>query len=146
LGGSLRSFFLALGLEVVDVEAQDVAVLDGVGDGVGVELLLEEVFRGAHGGLGVLDLLQGGIGLEDGRAGEAEELRLGEERFDGLVVLAELRAVAFVEDEDDAFVLQRFEQLLVGGWPFLLRCLLRLLFSSSARPSFWMVVTMTLSA
>jgi hypothetical protein len=97
------------------VEAQDVAVLDGVGDGVGVELLLEEVRRGAHGGLGVLDLLQGGIGLEDGRAGEAEELGLGEERFDGLVVLAKLRAVAFVEDEDDAFVLQRFELFLVGG-------------------------------
>jgi hypothetical protein len=51
--------FLPFRLEVVDVEAQDVAVLDGVGDGVGVELLLEEVRRGAHGGLGVLDLLQG---------------------------------------------------------------------------------------
>ena len=48
---------LALGLEVIDVEAQDVPVLDGVGDGVGVELLLEEVLRGLHGGLRVLDLL-----------------------------------------------------------------------------------------
>jgi hypothetical protein len=46
-----------LGLEVVDVEAQDVPVLDGVGDGVGVELFLEEVLRGPHGGLVVLDLL-----------------------------------------------------------------------------------------
>ena len=55
---------LALRLEVVDVEAQDVAVLNGVGDGVGVQLLLEQVCRGAHGGLGVLDLLQAGIGLE----------------------------------------------------------------------------------
>ena len=53
--------------------------------------------------------------LEDGRAGEAEELGLGEELLDGLVVLAELRAVAFVEDEDDALVAQRFELLLVGG-------------------------------
>ena len=34
---------LAVGLEVVDVEAQDVAVLDGVGDGVVVQRLLEEV-------------------------------------------------------------------------------------------------------
>ena len=32
---------------VVDVEAEDVPVLDGVGDGVGVELLLEEVRRRA---------------------------------------------------------------------------------------------------
>ena len=55
-----------------------------------------------------------GVFLEDGRAGEAEELGLGEELLDGLVVLAELRAVAFVEDEDDALVAQRFELLLVG--------------------------------
>ena len=33
------------------MEAQDVAVLDGVGDGVGVQLLLEQVRRGAHRGL-----------------------------------------------------------------------------------------------
>ncbi len=38
---------LFLGLEVVDVKAQDIPVLDGVGDGVGVELLLEEVRRGS---------------------------------------------------------------------------------------------------
>ena len=37
---------LAFGLVVVDVEAEDVAVFDGVGDGVGVQLLLEEVLRG----------------------------------------------------------------------------------------------------
>ena len=37
---------LAVGLVVVDVEAQDVAVFDGVGDGVGVQFLLEEVLRG----------------------------------------------------------------------------------------------------
>ena len=86
------------------MEAQDVAVLDGVGDGVGVKLLLEKVRRGAHRRLAVLDLLQAGIGLKDGGAGEAEELGLGEERFDGLVVVAKLRAVAFVEDENDAFV------------------------------------------
>ncbi len=106
---------LAFRLEEVDVEAQDVTVLDGVGDGVGVQLLLEQVCRGAHGSGGVLDLLLRGIGLKDGCAGEAEELGLGEERFDHLVVLAELRAVALVEDEDDALVLQRLQQFLVGG-------------------------------
>jgi len=105
----------ALGLEVIDVEAQDVRVLDGVGDGVSVELLLEEVHGSPHGGLFVFDPLCGGVLLEDGRAGEAEELGLGEELFDGLVVLAELRAVALVEDEDDAFVAKRFQLFLVGG-------------------------------
>jgi hypothetical protein len=96
----------SLGLEVVDVEAEDVPVLDGVGDGVGVELLLEEVLGGRR-RPAPLDLLIGGVFLEDGRAGEAEELGLGEELLDGLVVLAELGAVAFVEDEDDALVAQR---------------------------------------
>ena len=86
-----------------------------MGDGVGVELLLEEVFRGAHGGLRVLDFLEGGVRLEDGRAGEAEELGLGEELFDGLVVFPELRAVALVKDKDDAFALQRRELLLECG-------------------------------
>ena len=71
---------------------------------------------------------------------------LGEELLDGLVVVAELRAVALVEDEDHALVAQRFEELLVGRLALLLPLLLRLLFSSSARPSFWMVQTMTLSA
>ncbi len=97
------------------MEAQDVPVVDGMGDGVGVELLREEVFRGAHGGLRVLDFLERGVRLEDGRAGEAEELGLGEELLDGLVVFPELRAVALVEDEDDAFVLQRRELPLEGG-------------------------------
>ena len=93
-----------------------------------------------------LDVLVAGVLLEDGRAGEAEELGVREEFFDGLVVLAELRAVAFVEDEDHALVAKRFELFLVGRLAPLLPALLRLLFSSSARPSFWMVQTMTLSA
>ena len=50
--------FWALGLVVIDVKTQNVAVLDGVSDGVRVELLLEEIRRGAHRGLGVLDLLR----------------------------------------------------------------------------------------
>ena len=61
-----------------------------------------------------LDLLVAGVLLEDGRAGEAEELGVGEELLDGLVVVAELRAVALVEDEDHALVAERFEQVLVG--------------------------------
>ena len=65
---------LAFGFVVVDVEAQDVAVFDGVGDGVGVELLLEDVVGGLERGLLAFDLLIGGILLEDRRAGEAEKL------------------------------------------------------------------------
>jgi len=39
---------------------------------------------------------------KDRRAGEAEQLGVGEKLLDRPVVLAELRAVAFVEDKDDA--------------------------------------------
>jgi hypothetical protein len=55
------------------------------------------------------DSVCSGVLLEDGRAGEAEELGLGEKLLDGLVILAELRAVALVEDEDDALVPQRLQ-------------------------------------
>jgi hypothetical protein len=48
-----------LWLVVVDVEAEDVPILDRVGDGVGVELLLEEVLGGSKGGDISLDLLDG---------------------------------------------------------------------------------------
>ena len=101
------------------MEAKDVAVFDGVGDGVGVELLLEEVFRGPQAGNLSFNLLLRGVLLENGRAGEAEELGFGEEFLDRLVVLAELRAVAFVKDENNAFVAQRFQALLVSFLAFL---------------------------
>jgi hypothetical protein len=101
------------------MEAQDIPVLNGMGDGVGVELLLEEVLCGAHGGLSVHDLLLRGIGLKDGRAGEAKELGQRKEFLNRLVVLTELRAMALIEDEDDALVLEGFELLLEGGLSFL---------------------------
>ena len=101
-----------LGLVEVDVEAQDVPILDRVGDGVGVQLLLEEVLGGSEGGHVSLDLLDGRVVLEDRGAGEAEELGLREELLDGLVVLAELRAVALVKDEDHPLVAELLEPLL----------------------------------
>ena len=96
------------------MEAEDVLVLDGMGDGVFVQLALKGVGGGAEGGLVVFDLNAGGVFLEDGRAGEAEELGAGEEVLDGLVVVAELGAVALVEDEDEALVAQRIEALGEG--------------------------------
>jgi len=43
--GSGRVF--AVWLEIIHVEAKDVFVFNGVGDCVGVEFAVEEVFRGA---------------------------------------------------------------------------------------------------
>src|SRR5690606_32759298 len=51
--------------------------------------------------------------LEDGRAGKAEQLGVGEELLDRPVVLTELRAVALVEDEDEALGGKRGEALAV---------------------------------
>src|SRR3546814_16424302 len=71
----------AVGFVVVHVEAQDVPVLDGVGGGVFVQRLLEQVFGGLERLLFALDALVAGVGLEDRRAGEAEQLGLGEEQI-----------------------------------------------------------------
>jgi hypothetical protein len=101
-----------LWLVVVDVEAEDIPILNRVCDGVGVELFLEEVLGGSKGGDVSLDLLNGRVVLEDRGASEAEELGVREELLDGLVVLAELRPVALVEDEDHPFVAELLEPLL----------------------------------
>jgi hypothetical protein len=87
---------MASGFVRLDLEAKDLSVLNDMGDGVGVQPLLEEV-RGAQGDLRIRDFLGGDICLEDGCAGEAEKLGLGEKLFDGLVVLLKLVVVALVE-------------------------------------------------
>ena len=88
-----------LWLVVVDVEAEDIPILDRVGDGVGVEIFLEEVLGGSQGCDASLDLPdRRPLSSEDRGASEAEELGVRKELLDGLVVLAELRAVALVED------------------------------------------------
>ena len=110
----------AVGLEIIHVEAKDVFVFDGVGDGVSVEFALEKVLGGAERLDFVFDLSGGGVFGKDRRAGEAEKLGLGKEIFDGLVSLAELGAVALVEDEDHALVAERFKSLLKGGLAVLL--------------------------
>ncbi len=76
-------------------------------------MLLENVRRGFVGRLLAFDLLGAGVLLEDRRAGKAEQLGAGEEFLDGFVILAELRAVALVEDEDHALLAQRFQTFLV---------------------------------
>ena len=75
-----------------------------MGDGVFVQFLLEDVSGCLVASFFAVDLFEGGVLLKDGGAGEAEELGVGEEVFDGLVVFAELGAVALVEDDGDALV------------------------------------------
>ena len=92
LGQRLAGFgwVFAFRFEVVHVKAQHVGVFNGVGDGVGVELFLEEVFCGTELSLFTLVLFGGGVGFKNGRTGKTEQLRFGEELFNGVVVCAKL--------------------------------------------------------
>ena len=116
LGQSLPGLghVFAFGLEVVHMKTQHVGVFNGVGDGVGVQLFFKQVFGGFEAGLFVHDLRAAGVVFKDGGAGKAKQLCLGEKGFDGFVVVAKLRAVALVKNEDDALVLQGRELLFVG--------------------------------
>ncbi len=107
----------ALPFVVIDVKAQNVAILDRVRDGIFVEAFLKQVLGGLQGGHLSLGPLDGGVVLEDRSAGETEELGVREERLDSPVVFAELRAMAFVKDEDHAPVAEWFELLLEGRPP-----------------------------
>lgn len=84
-------------VDVVDTEGQDGLVPDGVDDGVGVQLVPEGLLSGAQ----VCFPGAGGVFRKDGCAGEAEEVIVAERARDVGVHVAELAAVAFVEDEDD---------------------------------------------
>ena len=103
----------AFRLKIVDMEAQDIVVFNGVRNGVGVQLLLKNVFRGFPGGLLPFNLLISGIFRKDRRAGEAEELGVGKKLLDGFVVFAELGAVTFVKNENHALFAKWFQPFLV---------------------------------
>ena len=102
---------LGVRLEVVHMKLQHVTVFDGVGDGVGVQLLPEDVPGGHVRGFLAVHLHVARVLAENRRAGKAEQLRVGKELLDGPVILAKLRAVAFVEDQHHAFLAQRFQPL-----------------------------------
>ena len=100
------------GLVVLNVEAEDVPILDRVGNRIGVELLLKEILGSQKRGDVTLNLLGGRVFLEDRRASEAKELGVGKELLDGFVVLAELRAMTFVKDEHHSLIAERLKPLL----------------------------------
>ena len=108
------------GRDVVDLEGKDVAVRDRADDRVGVQAVAERLRGRAQVGVGAC----AGVLGEDGRAGEAEQVVVPERLGDGGVHLAELRAVALVEDEDgvpvehlarEVRVLEVARELLDGG-------------------------------
>ncbi len=87
---------LVHGLDVVDPEGQHVVIVDGVDDGVGVKLVAEGLGRREVGAPAAA-----GVGRENRRAGEAEQVVFFKPLDDELMHVPELAAVAFVEDDDD---------------------------------------------
>ena len=83
--------------DVVHSEAEDVAVFDGIDDGIRMQLLAEGLFGG--GIVGVFGV--NGILGKDRCAGEAEDHVFLEFLPDETSHLAELRTVALIEDHDD---------------------------------------------
>ncbi len=94
-------FFIAFAVfaEIIDMKAQHIFVFNSVGDGIGVQLLFEYIFGGFEGADGAVKLLVSSVIIKNRRAGKAKQLGLGERFFNGSVVIAELRAMAFVKDE-----------------------------------------------
>ena len=99
------------GLDIVHAEGQDIFVIDGIDNGVGMELVAEGLFGG-----GVVRIAHGGtrIERENRRAGEAEHVVLSKVLHDGGVHVAKLAAVALVEDDDDLLVIDRMTGVLLN--------------------------------
>src|SRR5690606_37655802 len=91
----------------------DVPVLDRMGDRIGVQLMRKQIFSDSQRLFGPINLLFGGVIHKNRRTGKAEQLGVGEELLDGLVILTELGAVAFIENEDQALVPQGREAFAV---------------------------------
>ena len=87
----------AHGADVFDAEGEDIFIADGVDDRVGVELVAERLSGGFEVGAAAGTGVFGG----DRRSGESEDVIFPERAGDCLVHIAELRAVALVEDDDE---------------------------------------------
>ena len=106
LAGRRYNVALIFSVVVVDMELENVFVINGIGDGVLMELLLEDVFCGDVGGCGTVNFCVVAVVFEDWRSGETEHLGVREEIFNHATVLAKLAPVTFIENEDNSLVLE----------------------------------------
>lgn len=85
-------------LDIVDAERQNVSVVDGVDDGIGVQLCAERL-------LGRFEITvlcpRVRVGRKDRRSRKAEQVILLKRPCNGDMHIAELTAVALVKDNDD---------------------------------------------
>ena len=103
----------ALRLVIFNEEAQHVAIFNGMGNGVGVQLTLKNICGGLVRSLFAFKLRVGGVCFKYRGAGEAKKLGIGEKVFDGFVVITKLGAVALVKNKHHALIPQGFQALFV---------------------------------
>ena len=120
-------FVFAFGLVVVDVKAQDVTILNRVGNRVGVELLLEDVLCGLVKRLISLSLLIRGVLFKNWCTSEPKQLSIGEELFNCSMVLAKLGAVTLVENKHDPLITQWLQPFLIFALVCAIQCKAELL-------------------
>ena len=106
-------------LDVIHTEWQHILVVDGINDGVGVQLVAERLRRGEIARIGGASC----IDCKNRRSGKAEQVVLFEIVDNGLVHITELAAVALVKDNHNVLLvdlmprifLDEGRQLLDGG-------------------------------
>ena len=99
--------------EIVHMESQNIPVLNGIRYRISVQLFFEHIFcslvrRLFSGNLGI-----GSVLLEDRRTRKTKQLRVGEELFNGLVVISKLRTMALVKDEHHTHIADRQQPFLI---------------------------------
>ena len=102
-----------VGLKIVHMETQHIFVVNGIGDSIGMQFFLKHIFCGFILGLLTSYLCIRSILLKDRRSRKAKQLRVGEELFNGLVVLAKLRTMTLVKDEHHPHIFYRKQTLLI---------------------------------
>ena len=99
--------FIAFGFVIIDMEFQYVAVVNGIGDGVGVQLLFKDIQGCLKCGVCAVNAFVTGVFFENWRAGKAKQLSFREEVFNRPMVIAELASMTFVKDKHNLLLVDR---------------------------------------
>ena len=87
--------FLPDGIDIIDAERQHVLIVDGIHDGVGMQLVAKRLLGGLHADVAS----RAGVLGKDGRTCKTKQMVFLEMVGNGFVHLAEIAAVALVEDD-----------------------------------------------
>ena len=97
------------GIDVIDTERQDIFIPDRIYDDIGVETVPEDLLGSRKPGIAVEE----GIGRENRRPCEAEDVVFFEMLHNGCMHIAELASVTFVENHDHMFLINLMVRILL---------------------------------